>query len=159
MQVTHSLDIECSTKPHSSKFQIHPTLLAGFDSGILAGGAGTFGDGRRLITCRGTLELFANVLDTDRASSTVDGSGIAKIAINPGQKLSIRSLDTLDDHVTFGSFLAVSTSPVKLAKCVDSEAINGDCSRTIVLNDLVLCASSASACNGSVAIALQGESI
>jgi hypothetical protein len=46
--------------------------------------------------------------------------------------------------MALGGFLAVTARPVQLAESVNSEAVDGDCSSTVVLDSFVLSSGCAS---------------
>lgn len=125
----------------------------------LAGVGSTSGDGLGLVTGSGTLKLLANLLDGGSASSAVDGSSIAEVGVDANEKLAVGGLDVLDDNVALGALLAVSARAVELTEVGDLEAIDGDGSGSVVLDDLVLSASGTSTRDGGVTIFLQGKSI
>ena len=61
--------------------------------------------------------------------------------------------------MALGALLAVSAGAVELAEVGNLEAVDGDGSGTVVLDDLVLGAGGTSTGDGGVTVLLQGESI
>ena len=135
------------------------TRLASGERGELAGGGSTSGDGLGLVARGGTLKLLADLLDVGSAGSAVDGSGVTEVGVDTGEKLAAGGLDVLDNNVALGALLAVSAGAVELAKVRNLEAVDGDGTGTVVLDDLVSGAGGTSTDDGGVAILLQGESI
>jgi len=109
-----------------------------------------------LVSRRRTLKLLANLLDTRSTGSSINGCGIAKVAVDTREQLAVGSLHTLHDNVALSLCLAVSARAVQLAKCIDGEARNCYCAGSVVLDDFVGCAGCAAAGYLGVAVALEG---
>ena len=138
----------------------HPIRLARCQRrGELAGVRCTGGGRHRLVAGCCALELLANLLDTGGAGSTVDGGSVAKVGVDTDEELSAGGLDILDNNVALGALLAVSARAVELAKVGDLEAVDGDGTRTVMLDNLVVGTSGTSTTDSGITIFLQSESI
>ncbi|KAJ8116580.1 hypothetical protein OPT61_g2028 [Boeremia exigua] len=138
---------------------VEATRLARGDGGELAGVGGTLGDGLGLAAGLGALELLADLLDAGSAGGAVDGGGVAEVGVDADEELAAVGLDVLDDNVALGALLAVSAGAVELAEVGDLEAVDGDGTGTVVLDDLVLSASGTTTGDGGVTVLLEGESV
>lgn len=132
--------------------------LARLDGGVLASLAGTRANLLGLLAGNGTLVLNADLLD-GRSASSSDGGDVTLVGVDASEDLSVEGLDVLDDNVAGAHLLAVTARSVELTEVDNGEAINGDRSETVVLDDLVLSAGSTTALDESVTVALEGESI
>ena len=151
--------------------------LARLDSGssVLAVAGGALGDGLGLRTGLGALELLADGLD-GRSAGAGDGSGTTEVGVDTGKDLTVVGLDVLDDNGAGDRVLAVTAGTVKLSEVHDgyrivsncqsvvskellTEAVNGDRSLSVVLDDLVISRLGTSALDHGVAVTLEGKSI
>jgi len=137
----------------------HSERLARSESGELAGGGGASGDGLGLAAGLDALKLLADLLDVGSAGGAVDGGGVTEVGVDADKELAAGRLDVLDDNVTLGALLAVTAGAVELAEVGNLEAINGDGSSAVVLDDLVVGAGGTAAGDGGVTVLLQGESV
>lgn len=132
--------------------------LARLDGRVLASLAGTRANLLGLLAGNGTLVLNADLLD-GRSASSSDGGDVTLVGVDTSEDLSVEGLDVLDDDVAGAHLLAVTARSVELTEVDNSEAIDGDRSETVVLDDLVFSTSSTTALDESVTVALEGESI
>jgi hypothetical protein len=132
--------------------------LARLDGRVLARLAGTRANLLGLVTRGGTLVLNADVLD-GRSTSTSDGGDVTLVGVDTSQDLSVVGLDVLDDNVASAHLLAVTARSVKLTEVNNGEAVDGDGTETVVLDDLVFSTSGTTALDESVTVTLEGESI
>ena len=133
--------------------------LAGSESREHTGVGRTSGDGLGLAARADALEFLADLLDGGSAGSAVDGGSVAEVGVDSDEELAVGGLDVLDDNVALGALLAVSAGAVELAEVGNLEAVDGDGSGTVVLDDLVLGAGGTSTGDGGVTVLLQGEGI
>lgn len=132
--------------------------LARLDGGVLAGGAGAGSNLLGLVAGGGALELGADLLDRGGAG-VGDGGDIALVGVDTGEELAVVGLDVLHNNVASAHGLAVAARAVELAEVDSGEAINGDRSEAVVLNDLVLGASGTSTLDEGVAVTLEGKGV
>lgn len=132
--------------------------LARLDRRVLASLAGTRANLLGLLAGNGTLVLNADLLD-GRSASSSDGGDVALVGVDASEDLSVEGLDVLDDNVAGAHLLAVTARSVELTEVDNGEAIDGDRSETVVLDDLVLSTGSTTALDESVTVTLEGESI
>jgi len=134
--------------------------LARLDSGssVLAVAGGALGDGLGLRAGLGALELLADGLD-GRSAGAGDGSGTTEVGVDTGKDLTVVGLDVLDDNGAGDRVLAVTAGTVKLSEVHDGEAVNGDRSLSVVLDDLVISRLGTSALDHGVTVTLEGKSI
>lgn len=133
--------------------------LARLEGGEFARFRRTFGNRLGLIAGCGALEFLAGILDVANACRAVDGGTVTEVGVDAGEELAVGGLDVLDDNMALGLVLAVSAGTVELAEVRDLEAVNGDGSGAVVLDDLVLGANGTTASDGGVTVILQSESI
>lgn len=158
MKSNHQLLLAMNQEPICVIFEA--TCLARCQRrGELAGVGGTSGGRFGLVAGCGALKLLANLLDIGGAGCAVNGGSVAKVGVDTDKELSAGGLHILDNDVTLGALLAVSARAVELAKVGDLEAVDGDGTRTVVLDDLVFGTSGTSTSDGGIAILLQSESI
>jgi hypothetical protein len=149
---------KCSTPPLSNgSLNIHQFILPTYPcsrrnclargEGLLvdAGIGRTGGDGLGLAARGDTLELLADDLDGAGAVGSVDGGRVTKVGVDASKELAVGGLDVLHDDVALSGLLAVTARPVELAEGVDGEAVDGDGTSTVLLDDLVLSSGSTSA--------------
>lgn len=132
--------------------------LASLNGRVLASAAGAGAELLGLLAGDGTLELGADLLDGGGAGAR-DGGLVALVGVDASQELAVVSLDVLDNNIAGAHLLAVTASAVKLAEVDGSEAVDGDGTETVVLDDLVLGAGSTATADKSVAVTLDGEGI
>ncbi|EKG19819.1 hypothetical protein MPH_02888 [Macrophomina phaseolina MS6] len=95
-----------------------------------------------------------------RGASVSDGGRVTKVGVDTSQLAAGVGLDVLDDDVAAASVaVAVAARAVELAEVGDGEAVNGDGADSVVLDDLVLGALSATAADGGVTVTLDGKSV
>ena len=134
------------------------TRLARLEGAVLAGSRGTLGNGLGLASGLGSLELLADGLDGGSAG-TGDGSGSTEVGVDASEDLSVVGLDVLDHDLACERLLAVTASTVELAKVRDGEAVNGDSTLSVVLNDLVGGRLGTATLDEGVSVTLDGESV
>lgn len=132
--------------------------LARLDGGVLASGADTGAEELGLLAGDGALVLAADLLDRGSASAS-DGGLVTLVGVDASEELAVVGLDVLDDNVAGAHLLAVTARSVKLAEVNDSEAVDGDRTQTVVLDNLVIGASGTAALDESVTVTLEGEGI
>ena len=134
------------------------TRLARLEGAVLAGRRGTLGNGLGLVSGSGSLELLADGLDGGSAGAG-DGGRVTEVGVDAGKNLTVVGLYVLDDDLAGNGVLAVTAGTVELAEVDDSEAVNGDLTLSVVLDDLVGGGLSTSALDHGVTITLEGEGI
>ena len=109
-----------------------------------AGVGGTLGNALWLAARSNTLELLANDLDGAGAVGSVDRGGVSEVRVDASKELAVGGLDVLHDNMALGGLLAVTAGTVELAEGVNGEAVDGDSSSAVLLDDLVFSAGSSS---------------
>lgn len=94
------------------------------------------------LVARGSaLVLDASLLDGS-GTGACDGSNIAKVGVDTDEGLAVVCLHVLDHDVALARGLAVAASTVQLAKVNHSETVDRHRTDTVVLDNLVISASS-----------------
>lgn len=132
--------------------------LARADGSVLAGGARTGAEQLGLLAGDGTLVLAADLLDRGSASAS-NGRFVTLVRVDASEELAVVGLDVLDDDVAGAHLLAVTARSVKLSEVNDSEAVDGNSTKTVVLDNLVGGSSSTTSLDESVAVTLEGKGI
>lgn len=143
---------------HSDSNMFRPLALGDLGLGVDAGVAGTGRGFLRLVARGSALEFSADCLDAGGAGTGNLGS-VTKVGVDAGEELAGLGDDVLDDDVTLSALLAVTARAIELAEVDNSEAVDRDGTRTVVLDDLILSTGGTTAGDGGITIALEGESV
>jgi hypothetical protein len=106
-----------------------------------------------------TLELLANLLDTGSAGARDIGS-VAVVGVDANEVTNALGLDVLDDNVARATVIGAVTAPaVEFAGVNNGEALNGNGTTAVMLDDLVLGLLSTATLNQSIAVAKDRDGI
>jgi hypothetical protein len=108
----------------------------------------------RLVARGSTFKLGADFLDIGSTGAR-DRSGVTKVGVDASKELTRLSNNVLDDDVALCALLAVSARAVELAEVDDGEAVDGDSSGAVVLDDLVFSASGTTAGHSGITVTLE----
>jgi hypothetical protein len=132
----------------------HPLARGDLGCSVDASVAGAGRSLLRLVARGSTLEFSADLLDIGGAGGR-DSSGVTEVCVDASKKLPRLSDHVLDDDVALSALFAVSARAVELAEVDDGEAVDGDGSGAVVLDDLVFSASSAATGHSGIAVTLE----